>query len=175
VDVAASFKRLRPRDTHLSIGISNTPRELIYNKFEDAVYNSFSPEWAQRFEVQERVPIACLPLTKVLDEHCPGRRVDLLSVDCEGHDMEVLQSLDWERYRPTVVISEDFEQFTNGATPSASSSAMRTFLLAQDYALASQAIFSFFYVDRRAFDRREGYDGFRLDYSQLGRLAAPRG
>lgn len=46
-----------------------------------------------------------LPLTQVLDEHGIDR-VDLLHIDTEGHDHEVLMSLDFGRYKPTVVLFE---------------------------------------------------------------------
>ncbi len=169
-DVATSFKRVRPRDTHLSIGISNFESELVYYKFAEANCNSFAPEWAERFKVQEKVPIKCLPLTNVLDQYCRNQHIDLLSVDCEGHDMEVLQSLDWARYRPTVVIIEDFAAFSNGSLPSGSSP-IRSFMIELKYALASQTVFSSFYVDRLAFGSSDRDSGFRLDHSQLRRLA----
>jgi hypothetical protein len=33
-------------------------------------------------------------------------QIDLLSVDTEGHDLEVLKSNDWRKYRPTVICTE---------------------------------------------------------------------
>lgn len=46
-----------------------------------------------------------LPLTQVLEEH-GIEEVDLLHVDAEGHDHEVLMSLDLTRYKPLVVLFE---------------------------------------------------------------------
>ena len=94
--------------------------------------------------------------------------MDLLSVDCEGRDLEVIRSLDWRRHRPTMLIIEDFEQFEAGVSPHPPSSAIRSFMLAHDYAAVSQTVFSFFYVDRHAFNRTDRTSGFRLDRSQLG-------
>ncbi len=34
-------------------------------------------------------------------------RPDLLTVDCEGHDLEVLRTADWSSFRPFCVIAED--------------------------------------------------------------------
>jgi len=173
-DVARTFKKARPRDTHLTIGVSNLASELTYHKFAEPNTNSFDPQWPERtrFEVLERVPIKCVTLTDVLEHRCPNRRIDLLSVDCEGYDMQVLQSLDWRRYRPTVVIIEDFDHFRSGAYPPAPTP-IRSFMLDRDYALASQAVFSCFYVDRLAFGASGRNEGFRLDQSQLGGLALP--
>jgi FkbM family methyltransferase len=171
-DVAPSFKKVRPRDMHLNIGVSNSASELTYYKFAEANTNSFDPRWEQRTgsDVIERQLIKCVTLTDVLDQHCRNRQIDLLSVDCEGYDMQVLESLDWGRYRPTVVIVEDFAQFRNGAEPPGPTP-IRAFMLERQYALASQAIFSSFYVDRLAFVESTGNEGFRLDNSQLRGLA----
>ncbi len=50
--------------------------------------------------------VECLPLTDALDRHQAPRDFDLLNVDVEGLEIEVLESLDFHRYRPKVVISE---------------------------------------------------------------------
>ena len=174
-DVARSFEKTRPRDTHLAIGVSNSTSELVYHKVSEAHLNSFDPHWHEKsgIEVVERVPIRCLTLTDVLDQHCPNQPIDLLSIDCEGHDMQVAESLEWGRYRPAVVIIEDIAEFRNGASRSGTS-AIRSFMLDRDYALASQAVFSSFYVDLLAFDRRDRDEGFQLNRSQMRSLLAPQ-
>lgn len=171
--VAEVFKKIRPRDTHLTVGIAAESSTLTYYKFKDSAQNTFDSARAANLhdtEAVEKVPVPCLPLNDVFQRYCRDQPVDLISVDCEGRDFEVVQSLDWSRYRPTVVIVEDFEQFGNGAT-APDAGAIRSFFLDRDYALASQAIFSFFYVDRHAFSRTDRNTGFRLDQSQLGLLA----
>jgi FkbM family methyltransferase len=172
-DVESSFKKVRPRDVHLTIGVSDATSELIYHKSAVANLNSFDPQWQQGagVAVLERLPIKCETLTDVLDRHSPNRPIDLLSVDCEGYDMQVIESLDWSRYRPTVVIVEDVAQF-NGIDP-ARPSPIRSFMLDREYALAAQAVFSYVYVDRSAFGRSRPGEGFRLDDSQLLALGLP--
>ena len=36
-----------------------------------------------------------------------GQAIDFLNVDVEGHDLEVLESNDWKRFRPKVIVVED--------------------------------------------------------------------
>ena len=38
--------------------------------------------------------------------------MDFLSVDAEGYDLTVLQSNDWEQHRPTLLLVEINNQFT---------------------------------------------------------------
>ena len=53
--------------------------------------------------VEERVPTVRLD---TLLAHHEISRIDLLVIDTEGHDLEVLRSLDFARFRPTLVMFE---------------------------------------------------------------------
>lgn len=57
------------------------------------------------FEVQ-KVPMRTL--TSILDEcGCvPGSPIDFISLDIEGHEVQALEGLDFERYKPTVFVIE---------------------------------------------------------------------
>ncbi len=171
-DIAPAFRRARPRDAHLTLGIASRDGELTYYKFRDGAQNTFDAERAAELRADQvgQVAVKCVPLSDVFERHCGGRPVDLLNVDCEARDLEVIQSLDWRRHRPTMLIIEDFEQFEAGCSAKPVSSAIRSFMLAHDYAVVSQAAFSFFYVDRHAFKRTGQASGFRLDRSQFGLL-----
>jgi len=167
-DAARLFARRRPRDLHLTCGIARERAELTFYKFADSKLNSFDSEQANRMEqkIVERIRVACLPLQDIVDQHRPDRAIDLLSVDCEGLDLDVLSSLDWARIRPTAVIVEDFEQFVRNKD-GISLSPIRSFLTERGYALVSQAVFSFIYVDTLVLARQDGESGFRLGHSQL--------
>jgi hypothetical protein len=97
-------------------------RPLTFHKFAQPALNSFDAEQSDRMtqEVIQRISVECLPLQEVVDLRARDRSIDLLSVDCEGFDLDVLSSLDWTRVRPTAVIVEDFEQFISNkdGTPS---------------------------------------------------------
>lgn len=83
-DVADLFRRVRPRDLHLNIGVSCTPGDLTYYRFKLSELNSFDKEQASRMrtDVLSSLKVSCLPLSKVVEQHAFGRRIDLLSVDC---------------------------------------------------------------------------------------------
>ena len=47
------------------------------------------------------------PLSELLDHHFESnRKVDFLSVDAEGMDLEVLSSNNWDKYRPFLIAVE---------------------------------------------------------------------
>lgn len=106
------FKRLRPRDINLEIGIGEKEDILTYYLIDKgSTMNSFSKEYLQSigmFEsVKEKIPVKILPLASVLDQYASAfDRIDILSIDVEGFDMEVITSNDWTKYRPRVIVIE---------------------------------------------------------------------
>jgi FkbM family methyltransferase len=167
-DVALLFRRARPRDIHLVKGISRFSSVLTYYRFQHGVYNTFDSLRIEHTSepVLEEMPIPCTPLQDVIDAHFPNRHIDLLSIDCEGQDLTVLQSIDWHRTRPTAVIVEDHEQFESNLC-SGTPSQIRSLLTKRDYGLFTQCMYSFLYVDRRAFLRPNGETGFLLEKTQF--------
>lgn len=107
------FDKVRPRDVNLEVGVSRERGEMTYHFIaEDSPMNSFSPEFLQQIEmlaeVKKKIPVPTLPLVEVLDRHLPkGQSIDFLTVDVEGHDYEVLESNDWKRFRPRLIVVED--------------------------------------------------------------------
>jgi FkbM family methyltransferase len=56
----------------------------------------------------KRIKVDVRRLDTILAEHAPDiRRIDMLSVDVEGWELEVLDGLSFERYQPAVVIVEN--------------------------------------------------------------------
>ena len=115
------FDKVRPRDVNLEVGISRERGEMTYYFIaEDSPMNSFSPEFLQQIEmveaVRSKIPVSTLPLAEVLDRHLPkGQSIDFLTVDVEGHDYEVLESNDWQRFRPRLIVVEDEELDPDGS------------------------------------------------------------
>jgi FkbM family methyltransferase len=109
-----SFRKLRPRDINLETAVSTKTEPLKYFEFNNAALNGFDSELvAERdnkrgFKIIKTHLIHPKSLKVILDEHMgPTDRIDLMSVDVEGHDLEVLKSNDWDRYKPTILLAED--------------------------------------------------------------------
>jgi FkbM family methyltransferase len=109
------FDKVRPRDINIEIGVSSEQGEMTYYFIgEDSPMNSVSQSFLRQIQmlehVQSEIPIPTLPLSDVLERHLPkGQSIDFLTVDVEGHDLEVLQSNDWQRFRPRIIVVEDEE------------------------------------------------------------------
>ena len=108
-----AFVKLRPHDQNLEIGVSDVAGERDFFHWSvPAVVNTLSPEharhWTQVLGRQPRVTrIKVLPLRTIFDQYLPqGQAISFMNIDVEGHDLEVLRSNDWTRYRPELVLVE---------------------------------------------------------------------
>jgi len=111
---AHPFQRLaeaRERDVNLNIGVSDHDDTMTFYEFPpevDAV-STFSATQAAWHEEQGFPPVErtveVTTLAQVFERHVEGT-IDFLSVDVEGHERQVLESNDWQRWRPRVVMVE---------------------------------------------------------------------
>lgn len=108
-----AFRRQRPRDINLEVAITNHPTTLTLYIFDDPALNTLDEALAQErnkntpFRIVDQKPILTHRLVDILDEHLPSSRsIDIVSVDTEGYDLDVLQSNDWEKYRPQYLLVE---------------------------------------------------------------------
>ncbi len=109
------FQRLvreRPKDINLNVAIG--PKRGVmtfYHVADDSTLSSFDKVVADRMAAAVRSTVRpelveVLTLSDIFEEQAQGRKVDFLSVDAEGYDLEVLKSNDWKRHRPAVVLVE---------------------------------------------------------------------
>lgn len=114
------FKRFRPRDTNLSVGVSSEASERMFYYQDGGSYGSmssfdadFANDRGEKFarKVKSR-KVSVLTLDEVLERHLPRtsdgdfRTVDLISIDVEGHEHEILRVFDFDRFRPQCLCIE---------------------------------------------------------------------
>jgi FkbM family methyltransferase len=110
----AMFDQYRPLDTNLEIAISLNPGELEYHMFDIPVLNSFSKEavayaetkWKQKVRSTKKVYTESLANVLRKYQHL-FKTIDFMSIDVEGYDLEVLQSNDWNQFKPSFLLIED--------------------------------------------------------------------
>jgi FkbM family methyltransferase len=124
-DVINIFNVERSRDINLQCGVSSAEGILQYHYFDEPALNTFDESVVQsRLEGThyKLIKIESIPvyrLEKLLSENIPReKKIDFLSVDVEGHDLIVLNSNDWNLFRPSYVLAEvlntTLEQAING-------------------------------------------------------------
>lgn len=110
------FNRMRPRDVNLEIGIGAKSGVAKFYVFNEPALNTFDPEVAKThttpdWRIERVIDVPIEPLAAVLDRYIEaGTQIEFLSVDVEGLDLTVLQSNDWSKYRPKVVLIESLKK-----------------------------------------------------------------
>jgi hypothetical protein len=110
--IKALFDAQRPKDINLELAISDTQAVLNYYNFKEKALNTFSEDLSNQYraanwELENIIPIETFPLANVLDRYMPeGRQIDFMSIDVEDLEMKVLQSNDWKKFRPKVLVIE---------------------------------------------------------------------
>ena len=117
------FTELRPRDINLNVGISKERGSLKFYAFDASTLCTFSKEEADKyvasgFKLVEVREVDVVPLRDLFLEHAKGSVIDFLSVDTEGRDLDVLQSNDWDAFRPKAVCVEAVGYEGDSSTPS---------------------------------------------------------
>lgn len=153
----ARFRRQRPRDTNLAIGIGPERGSFELFQMEPRTLNTMSEEEAQRYVAQghklvarHRVPVETID--DVLGRHFPQRAPDILSVDVEGLDFEILQSLDWSRHHPKLVCVETIVFATTG--DGVKRTEIDALLLEHGYSRFADTYINSIYVDTLAWRNR---------------------
>jgi FkbM family methyltransferase len=137
--VVELFKKARPKDINLPYAVANSARDLKLYVFDDRAVNTLSPDYArvqrERWgrRLTSEIAVRTHTLAEILDAHKPDDRpIQFLSVDAEGLDLEVLESNDWDKYIPNVILCEDLALRNLECL---SSSGTWTFLHARGYTL----------------------------------------
>ena len=112
------FRRVRPRDINIEVGVSSRRQELTYYVFNEPALNTFNKDLALErvagiYSIIKELKIPTAPLGELLDQYVPANtKIDLLTIDVEGLDYDVLRSNDWSRYSPEFVLVECFDSLT---------------------------------------------------------------
>ena len=107
------FQFLRPKDTNLNLAISNDEKEIdIFFQKKLSQLSTIKKTNAEKVfqgNIKSK-KILSKKLTTVLNEsEYNGKKIDFLDIDVEGADLEVLKSLDFNKYSPELICIEVIE------------------------------------------------------------------
>jgi len=126
----------RPKDINLNIGISNKEEELDFYIMEDNTLSTFSKEECDFMVSKGKTlkavqKIKLITIADVLEKYFGNQFPDFMSIDVEGMDFQILQSIDFENSRPKVICVEAADYSPVGA--GARRSELIDFLVAKGY------------------------------------------
>ncbi|MCJ7546065.1 MAG: FkbM family methyltransferase [Deltaproteobacteria bacterium] len=144
-----TFMHARSRDINLAVGVGLQHGKATLYIFNEDALNTFDQELALAREIppwkiESTVEVPIYTLAEILEKHLPsGQPIDFLTIDVEGFDMAVLQSSDWTKFRPRVVLVETF----GNSIEEAVASPVSVFLKSVGYTFYSKTISTSFFVD----------------------------
>lgn len=142
------FNKLRPNDINIEMAILNdNSTSSTYYMFDEPAYNTFNKTRAQEVSLYAKLinqkEVVSMSLEKALDSYLPENTViDFISIDVEGYDLQVLQSNNWDRYRPTFIVIESLEN----SLENLSNTSIHGYLVSNNYKVVAKAINSLVYT-----------------------------
>lgn len=140
-------KNLCLADISICAAISDKEHEVVFTEFDDSFVSSISPdhvqEWRQHRSIKATKLVKTVTLTSILSEVGLSSCPDLLCIDVEGHDYEVLKSLDLEVYRPRLIVVE-MHGFDLG---NPRENLIYVYLVSNGYRMAGFVIMNGYFVD----------------------------
>ncbi len=147
------FRKYRPEDQNLNIGVSDRAGVLDYFCMSTTSLNTCDEasaiELVQKhgYTIVERKLIPVESLHQVITAYAHNKFPDLLTLDVEGLDMVILNQIDYERNYPKVICVETIE-YTNDGTGAKNTTLIR-FLEGKDYFVFADTHINTIFINRK--------------------------
>lgn len=150
-DAIELFNRDRPEDVNIFQPISLRKEKLKYYVFNEPALNTFDKNRAIKiqddltnsYEITKTIELMTKNLTEVLDSLNIPKSISFLSIDVEGLDFQVIQSLDLNIYHPEIILIESLD---NNNLETDLDSDMTKYLKNFNYSLYNKTFFTCFYL-----------------------------
>ena len=104
------FNYFRNNDYNKRIAVSDYKGEItLYTHHDRSAVQTVNKKNAERMNNDglNKIKVECDTLNSIIqDSKFKDKKIDLLSIDIEGHEFNALKSFDFEKYAPKVVIIE---------------------------------------------------------------------
>jgi FkbM family methyltransferase len=117
-EMAEKLKARRARDIVINAAVAFDERRIApLIRLSSNVFNTFSEkqaadivasslQWDKAESVVGKINVELIPINDIVDRNLRGATLHFLSIDAEGVDFEIAQSLDLGRIRPWIVCME---------------------------------------------------------------------
>lgn len=137
-----AFQRDRAGDINLNVGVGDATEILPFYVMSASTLSSFDKDAALEGGklhgaiLEKVIEVEVCPLQQIFEKY-DCKDIDLLSVDTEGYDLRVIQSNDWVKWRPRVIIIETNQD----------DGAVNSFLIDKGYELVFDNLTNAIYVE----------------------------
>lgn len=102
----------RAQDINLNVGIGTEAGSLTFYRIQPSQLSTFNADQARKnlkrpgATALQEMELPVVTLSHLFEEHLGERRIDFLSVDVEGFELEVFRGNDWAKFRPRLILVE---------------------------------------------------------------------
>ena len=157
-ELADRIRKKRPRDVCLNVGVGlGTAADAEFFLMHPHTLSTFVAADAERLsrspnhQLHRVVKIPLQPIQAIFEQHF-SPAPDLVSLDSEGLDFDILQSIDFDRYRPSVFCVETLTYSPEGDGQRMQS--ILDFLHERDYFTVADTYINSIFVDREVWNSR---------------------
>lgn len=107
------FNAYRPRDTNIETVVSDKSGLVDFSVYKEKALNGIATKKRLTrnenagYKVFGHAKLNTVELSTILDRNmAPNRKIDFMNVDVEGHELEVLKSNNWSKYKPAYILVE---------------------------------------------------------------------
>ena len=107
------IRRRRPSDILIRAGVSiENIRTADFYIMDDSILNTFSRSEAEKMvrehgrQIKEKISVPLVSINEIFEHHYEKDKQLIISLDAEGLDLPILQSLDFSKYRPAIICVE---------------------------------------------------------------------
>jgi FkbM family methyltransferase len=152
------LKKERPQDICLNVGIGTGQEEHAdFYIMGSRTLNTFSKEEAERYigsekqKIEKIIQIPLVNINTIIDQYIK-KVPDIISLDTEGYDLTILQSLDFSAFRPKIFCIETLT-YTAGNNEEKIKPVI-DFMLANDYLIYADTYINTIFVDTNSWKNR---------------------
>jgi len=106
----SKYTKRRPKDKSICAAVSSKEEEAIFTQFDDDAVSSLCSQhvatWEKERVIVSQKTVKTLTLDRILKSYEAPHAFDLLTIDAEGHDFEVLSSINLSIYKPKLIVIE---------------------------------------------------------------------
>jgi len=145
------FRRYRKSDINICSAVGNSSKLTNYYRFNDSALNTFDENYHRHYqEIGYKLlgtsKLKVRKLSEILSKLQIPKKIDFMSIDVEGKELDVLKSNNWEKYRPKLIIVEVFNIID---FKSANSNKITTYLKSKKYRLFAKTLSNLIYINEK--------------------------
>jgi FkbM family methyltransferase len=108
----APFADQRVRDVNLQVAVTDHTGEVAFHEVEgqlSTLESKFANRHSEAGLATRTYTVSATTLRDICSRHTEGREIHFLKIDVEGHEAAVLRGMDFQRFRPWILVIEATE------------------------------------------------------------------